>query len=143
MIFPRLLGLVAVIAAGFSLTSCTSPKEGWVSSFPESLVTTPRPGKNIKTVRSPDLVYALVVRDEGEQGDFKWFTVYLQKARRHSLLGTFNTVDKVVWNQGSTMVSFRGERAVESNVVEEADYQYYPYDEVLKSRVIKKTTLPN
>ncbi len=143
MHFPRVLGLVALLAAGFSLTSCESSKESWVSSFPETLVTTPRPGKNIKTAHSPDLVYALIVRDEGEHGDFVWYTVYLQKGRRHSLIGTFNSVDQIAWNQESTRVSFHGQKAVESNVMQDANYQYYPYDEVLRSRVIKKTVMPN
>ena len=143
MIFPRLLGLVAMVASVLALSSCASPKEDWVSTFPETLVTTPRPGQNIKTVRSPDLVYALIVRDEGEQGDFKWYAVYLQKAHRYSLIGTFNAVENIVWNQGSSMVSFRGERAIESNVMQEAEYQYYPHDEILKSRTIKKKALPD
>ena len=133
------LPLLASVAF-LSLTGCaTTSPSGWVPGAPEKVAASPKPGTNLQSVASPDGRFTLIVRDEGEQGDFVWHALYLKSGGSFTLLGSFNSVKDIAWSQDSTTVSFRAEKAVDYNKVEESDYQYAPAARSLKSRRIKTT----
>lgn len=133
------LPLLAFVAL-LSLTGCaTTPSSGWVPGAPEKIVASPKPGTNLQSVASPDGRFTLIVRDEAEQGDFVWHALYLKSGGAFTLLGSFNSVKDIAWSPDSTTVSFRTEKAVEYNKVEESDCQYAPITRSLKSRRIKTT----
>lgn len=135
--------LFIILAAGWCLGGCASVPSKWVTGGPEKLAATPKPGKNLQVVTSPDRRFSLLERDEGEQGDFVWHALYLKAGDAYTLLGSFNAVKAVVWAPDSSFVSFHVEKAVAFDQVEESEYQYAPASRLLKMRRIKVTKVAN
>lgn len=126
-----------LVGSALALGTVNASAKPWVSSAPQELSAKPKSGKNVKEVASPDGKYTLILRDEGEQGDFVWYSLYLKQGGKYTLIGTFNEVDKIVWKADSSVVNFHAIKAVESNVQQDANFQYDPAAQKLKTQVIK------
>ena len=74
-------------------------------------------GKTLETYPAPDKATALLVRDEGEQGDFVWRTLYVRRGGTYQAIGTCNEVGQVAWGRDSKAVGFMMRKATDYNQV--------------------------
>lgn len=104
-------GAALLALGGLTLASpawaAAEQREALESSWLRAL---PR-GKTQAQHPAPQGARALVVRDEGEVGDFVWVTIYLKDGGRFRSLGTCQSLRQVRWSAQGQEVSYTVERA--------------------------------
>ena len=109
----------------------------WKIGKPEAINAKPGPGKTLKTFPSPNRRYSLVYRDEKEQGDFVWRSVYLKTGTSHTLIDTYNEIKNVRWINGSQTVQFRATQAIGPDKLQHMDVEYTPATRRLRWRSVR------
>lgn len=95
-------------------------------------------GKTLVRSVSPDRRSVLLVRDEGERGDFFWRSVYVQHGRAFTLLTKCNQLRDARWSRKPAAVRFEADTAVGPSEMERREWVYTPSTRVLRKRTLRK-----
>lgn len=95
-------------------------------------------GKTLLKSPSPDGQYILLLRDEGEQGDFFWRSVYVQHDGQYTLLQTCNQLRRQKWSSAPTTVTYEADVATGPTEMERSQVTYTPSTKTFRRRLIKK-----
>lgn len=95
-------------------------------------------GKTLARSVSPDGRYALLLRDEGEKGDFFWRSIYVQHGSSYTLLDTCNELRHPRWTRNPTTLRFEMDAAVGPSEMERREMTYTPSTKTLRKRVLRK-----
>lgn len=68
--------------------------------------------RTIHVWRAPSRHISLVLREEGDEGDFIWRRLYLRTGKRLRLIDLWNYVDHVRWSRSGNRVEFMAIRAI-------------------------------
>ncbi len=74
-------------------------------------------GKTLARYAAPDGQTTLLVRDEGEVGDFVWHALYVKRAGTYQKIGTCQEVDKVRWSADSKSLTFEMKKATDFDTI--------------------------
>lgn len=95
-------------------------------------------GKTLARSVSPDRRYVLLVRDEGEKGDFFWRSVYVRHGKSYTLLQTCNELRKPLWTGKPASVRFEMDVATGPSEMDRSEVTYTPSTHTLRKRLIRK-----
>jgi hypothetical protein len=109
----------------------------WQTEKPEGVKRALPKGKTLYRSASRDGKYVLLVRDEGEKGDFFWRSVYVQQGGAYTLLRTCNELRRARWRGNPAAVSFEIDAAVGPAEVERSEVVYTPSTRTLRRRVLR------
>ena len=94
-------------------------------------------GKTLSRSVSPDRRYVLLVRDEGEKGDFFWRSVYLQHGSSYTPLGACNQLRGARWSRSPVRVRFETDAATGPSEMERSERVYTPSRRALRKRTVR------
>ncbi|PYJ43753.1 MAG: hypothetical protein DME80_08065, partial [Verrucomicrobia bacterium] len=138
---PMPFRIILLLALQFT-ASPLSAASSWQEADPEQSNTRLGNGKTIQTVVSPNGAYTVLLRDEGEQQDFAWKRLYLKQGQSYTLIGVYNTIEDIRWDEDSTNVRFKATKAVGPDQVEEREATYDPRKKLLRWRVLRVIEIP-
>jgi len=129
--------LIPGLALGLALSGPAGAAPTWKSGKPAAAEAKLKAGKTVKAFPSPDRGSELLARDEGEQGDFAWQSVYLRQGKRYTLLDTYNEVKSATWTKDGGTVTFQATKAVGPDRMEVHEVEYRPARRALRWRVLR------
>lgn len=136
----RLLSRLAVLAGVLSLLPVAPAGAAgkWQSTKTAGTVTALPRGKTLARHDAPGRRYVLLLRDEGEKGDFFWRSLYVQNGKKYTKLHTCNELRRVRWAPNGSIVRFEMDRAVGPTEMERREVEYNPATMKLRSRVVRR-----
>jgi hypothetical protein len=108
----------------------------WRAARPEGEKKSLPRGKTLGRYPSPNRSYVLLLRDEGEHGDFFWRSLYLQHGKAYTHLQNCNELRRVRWSTGSS-VRYQTDTAVDADKMDREEVVYTPSTRTLRKRLIR------
>ena len=132
--------VTGLLLTGFTLLTACGPNlaaEPWQTSKPDGERRTLPRGKTLLQSHSPNRRHALLVRDEGEKGDFFWRTLYVRHGKSYTRLLTANQVRSVRWLGSPTRVRFTMDAATGPSEMTRSEVIYTPSTRTLRKRTLR------
>jgi hypothetical protein len=132
--------MVALVAVTLGLvTTVPAWSAPWTTAPPQARQAGLRAGRTVHRYPSPTGAAVLLVRDEGEHGDYAHFPVYLQLGR--SLTRLFTVTDAqlqgVLWDAKAGTVGFLAKEAPDWGKIDEIEVVVTLRDQTCRKRVRK------
>ncbi|HTE17286.1 MAG TPA: hypothetical protein VK689_02765 [Armatimonadota bacterium] len=128
-----LTGFVGLAACGPNLAAGR-----WQTSKPAGERRMLPKGKTLLQSHSPNRRLTLLVRDEGEKGDFFWRTLYVRQGGSYTRLLTANEVRSVRWLGSPARVRFTMDAATGPSEMTRSEVIYTPSTRTIQTRMLRK-----
>ena len=129
--------LAAVLLA---VTAVSGPvlAADWMTEAPITVRTALPKGKAIKVYVSPDKKQKLIIFDEGNHGDFFYYSYYHFNGKRYALIQTYvasGIMPSVTWTRDH--LSFQAQTPTGPQEVQILQVEYYPAKSQVRSKVLR------